>query len=374
MYDKSQAAQDRNRLGILCIVTILAVLAATLWPFNPFPRNRVRWLTKENGIDFKIPGLVIGRVPFLDALHNPQQSFAVELLLRPAAIQSLSTILNFYTPDNPQQFLVRQWTDGLLVSCDVVVANGKISRRKIDIDHAFEAGKLILVTIVSGPNGTVVYTDGQEEHHFPKYAIPQSALSGQIVVGNSAVNYEPWVGQLRGLAIYSNELTREQVFDNYKSWTGGGIDHSHLSGAVAFYSFTELAGREIHNAVKSGPDLEIPEYFEVPHKARLSSPVEDFQANWEYVKDVFLNIAGFIPLGVVLCAYLMSTRGRGRSIAYTIVIAATLSFMIEVLQAFIPRRNSGTTDVITNTLGAALGAALAGAVVVRQLLRKLRLN
>jgi VanZ family protein len=41
-----------------------------------------------------------------------------------------------------------------------------------------------------------------------------------------------------------------------------------------------------------------------------------------------------------------------------------MSFVVEVLQAYIPRRVSGMTDIITNTLGAALGAFLARSAVV----------
>ena len=369
MYDKLQAAQNKNRLGIVCSVMIVAVLAATLWPFNPFPRNRVHWLTEANGIQFESSGLVISKVPLQAAQNNPQQSCTVEIFLRPAAIDSSSTILTFYTPNNPEQFLVRQWTDGLLVSHDVVEANGQVKRRKLDVDHAFEAGKILLVTIVSGPNRTVVYTDGQEAHYFPRFTISQSELSGQIVIGTSPVNYQPWAGQLLGLAIYSDELTHEQVFEHYEGWTGSKVDPSRFSGALAFYSFNERAGRKIHNALVSGPDLEIPTVFSVPHKTMLSSPIQEFQASWEYVKDDLLNVAGFIPLGFVICAYLRSTRGRGRSILLTIFAAATLSFMIEVLQAYIPRRVSGTTDIITNTLGAALGAVLARPTVVRRFLR-----
>ncbi|HZW94871.1 MAG TPA: VanZ family protein [Candidatus Eremiobacteraceae bacterium] len=350
------------------MVTILAVLAATLWPLNPFPRNRVHWLTDANGIEFERPGLVISKVPLQAAQSNPQQSCTVELLLRPADTKSSSTILTFYNPSNPEQFLVRQWTDGLLVSHDVVEASG-IRRRKLDVDHAFEAGKILLVTIVSGLNGTVVYTNGQGAHHFSRLTITQRELAGQIVLGTSPLYYEPWAGQLLGLAVYSNELTTEQVFEHYEGWSGSKVDPSHFSETLAFYSFNERAGRKIHNAVATGPDLEIATVFSVPHKAMLSSPRKEFQANWEYVKDILLNIAGFVPLGFVVCAYLMSTRSRGRSILYTVFAAATLSFMIEVLQAYIPRRVSGTTDIVTNTLGAALGAALARPTLVRRFFR-----
>jgi glycopeptide antibiotics resistance protein len=45
-----------------------------------------------------------------------------------------------------------------------------------------------------------------------------------------------------------------------------------------------------------------------------------------------------------------------------------LGITIEVLQAYIARRVSGTTGIITNTLGATLGAALARPSAVRRFL------
>jgi glycopeptide antibiotics resistance protein len=96
--------------------------------------------------------------------------------------------------------------------------------------------------------------------------------------------------------------------------------------------------------------------------------VKEFQASWGYVKDILLNVGGFVPLGFVVCAYLALGRSRGKAIFFTIVAAGMLSIAIEVLQAYIPRRVSGTTDIITNTLGATLGAALARPGGVRRLL------
>jgi VanZ family protein len=42
-----------------------------------------------------------------------------------------------------------------------------------------------------------------------------------------------------------------------------------------------------------------------------------------------------------------------------------------VLQAYIPQRHSDTTDIITDTLGAAFGAILARSAVVRRSLKRL---
>ena len=363
-----QATPTKKRLGILCGITVTAMLAATLWPFNPFPRNEVRWLTEANGISFGGAGLVISEEPLRTEENLTQQSCTLELLLRPASVKSLYTILSFYTPNHPEQFLVRQWTDGLLVSHDVLDDRNKIKRRKIDVDHAFEVGKILLVTIVSGPNGTVVYKNGRQAQFFRTFTISQSELSGQIVMGTSPVEYQPWLGEVRGLAIYSNALTPAQVFDHYKAWTGRPGVNLAEPYTIALYGFTERAGNKLHNAAHGGPDLEIPRNFTVPHKALLTSPVKEFQASWGYVKDVLLNVGGFVPLGFVACAYLALGRSRGKAIFFTIFAAGMLSIAIEVLQAYIPRRVSGTTDIITNTLGATLGAALVRPSGVRRLL------
>ena len=54
---------------------------------------------------------------------------------------------------------VRQWTDGLLVSRSELVAGYKAKTQKFDVDHAFQAGKLLLITMTSGPNGTSIYLE-----------------------------------------------------------------------------------------------------------------------------------------------------------------------------------------------------------------------
>jgi VanZ family protein len=374
LSDKLQTMREKKRLGTLCGIAIIAVLIGTLWPFNPFPPNRISWLPEANGIRFGGPGLVISKAPLRAQGAEPGKPCSLELLVRPASIEGSTTILSFYTPDNPSQFLVRQWTDGLLVTHDTFNAQHKIKRTHFDVDHAFQQGKLLLLTIASGPSGTVVYLNGSQTQVSPRFKISQSELLGQIVMGTSPVDYQPWSGEVRGLAIYSKELTAAEVSRHYKNWIGGrGVDPPDLEGTIALYAFTEGAGHEIRNAVWSGPSLEIPEHFGIPHKAMLTSAVKEFEASRRYAIDVLLNIGGFAPLGFIFCAYLSLMRTRRKAFLSAVLAGGILSFVIEVLQAYIPQRVSGTTDIITNTLGTALGAMLAGSSMVRAILGRTKL-
>lgn len=360
MTDKSHRLWQQRLLAILCGIATVAILIATLWPFDFFPQNRVSWLTGVKGIRFAKAGVVVSK-SFLKASETDfSSSCSLEMLLRPAAVESLRTILSIYSPDNPRRLLIRQWKDGLLVSRDVVDAQHKMKSAQFNADHIFQSGKLLLVTMTSGPDGTVVYTNGTVRQVFPRFTISQNDFAGQIVMGTAPRHYEPWLGEVRGLAIYSKELVPVELVRDYGDWTEGRASgRADSQEVIAHYAFTEGAGRDIHNAVASGPDLEIPKMFEVPHKPLLQSPESEFRANWDYVHDLLVNIAGFVPLGFIYCTYLGCARSRRQSIVYAILAGGVLSLVIEVLQVFIPERGSGMTDIITNTLGAAIGTALA---------------
>jgi hypothetical protein len=350
---------------------MLAILIATLWPFDFFPTNKVSWLPETNGIRFDGSGVVVSNGPLSAREAESRNSCSLEVLLRPAGIRGVHTILSFYAPANPRQFRVRQYRDALLVSREFVGPRGKMQPVSLDLGHFFQQGQLLLLTITSGPNGTVVYRNGRQAHIFSGFGFSHSDLAGQIVVGTSAVGYEPWQGEVRGLAIYSKELTPEAVLRDYNGWTDGReVGIADLDGAAAWYAFTERTGREIHSAVASGPDLEIPKNFVVPDKPFLESLGKAFKVDWMYVDDVSENIAGFVPLGLVVCVYLAGAQSWWRAVLYTILAAGALSFSIEVLQFYIPQRSSDMTDIVTNTLGAALGAVLARPSIVRSILER----
>jgi glycopeptide antibiotics resistance protein len=128
---------------------------------------------------------------------------------------------------------------------------------------------------------------------------------------------------------------------------------------VALYFFSEGKGSVVRNQVDSATNLLIPKRFFTLHELFLEPFWSEFHwRRWSYWKDVAINVAGFIPLGFFFCAYFSLVRSFERSTAVTIAVGFLVSLAIEVLQAFLPTRDSGTTDLITNTFGTFLGAVL----------------
>jgi glycopeptide antibiotics resistance protein len=60
----------------------------------------------------------------------------------------------------------------------------------------------------------------------------------------------------------------------------------------------------------------------------------------------------------LLAAYLARHWQWNRAVMITVVAGASISFIIEILQAIIPSRDSGVMDIFTNTFGTWLGVLL----------------
>lgn len=75
--------------------------------------------------------------------------------------------------------------------------------------------------------------------------------------------------------------------------------------------------------------------------------------------DAFLNVLLFIPLGFGLSEFLRE-RGKRRGLVFaaTLISGALLSYAIEFTQNYIPGRDAGWEDIITNTSGSVAGFLL----------------
>jgi len=184
-----------------------------------------------------------------------------------------------------------------------------------------------------------------------RFGLSSQDLTGQLVVGNRPLADNGWQGQLRDLAVYNRDLTPAEVSQHYADWTTNQGAKIKNEGESTLYLFNEGLGAVVHDQINPANDLHIPDRYFVLHAPFLELPWDEFEFSWSYCNDVLINIGGFVPLGCFFCAYFSQVRRLYRSVLATIILGAVVSCAIEVLQAFLPTRNSGMTDIVTNTLG-----------------------
>jgi hypothetical protein len=343
--------------GLMCLLVLCGILVAGLWPFHS-PKNDVSWLSEGKGLFLGHYGslLSVGGIK----TNKYGDGSAVEIWLEPSVTDTSGTILSFYRLDlRSASFSLRQSSDDLALQRTNLTKKRSTGPATIYADHVFRDKKAIFLTVSSGAHGTSIYVNGVAARTFRDFPLSNQDLTGQLVIGNSSVTTDTWSGQLKGLAIYDRELSADQVSYYYRGWVGTGRPAvSALDGAVALYLFNEGSGDVVRNRATSGPDLVIPERFFVLNEPFLLRPWNEYHPGWNYWKDILVNIIGFIPLGFIFNAYFSRVLGIEHPERVTIVLGFVVSLMIEVLQAFLPTRNSGMTDLFTNTIGTSFGAMI----------------
>ena len=80
--------------------------------------------------------------------------------------------------------------------------------------------------------------------------------------------------------------------------------------------------------------------------------------------DVVSNVLGYAPLGFLGCLAVHRLRPRWPAVLLVTVLALVLSFLMESLQMFLPKRVPSNVDLGLNLLGAWLGALLAHVLAI----------
>jgi hypothetical protein len=354
LSERYSSNRQTKFLRAICACVLLGILVAGLWPFHA-PRNAVSWLGEGNGVLLGKHGSILSANPFKVRAAQENNSCSLEIWLEPSRLDSGGMILAFYLPESRAvPFALRQFRGGLVL--EHKSQGSSIRKTEIYVGDVFSGLKPVLVTITSSEAGTATYADGTLLKRVPNFAISNRDLTGQFVLGSAPTTAYSWSGQMKGLAIYDRELSAAEVSQGFVARTKGGQPDSATGQDVAArYRFDEGKGNVIRNQVDSATNLLIPTRFFILSPQFLERPWDEFRPGWSYWKDVAVNVVGFIPLGLFFYAYFSQVRKTEHPAALTIFLGFAVSLTIEVLQAFLPTRDSGMTDLITNTFGTAVG-------------------
>lgn len=355
-------------LGLICIAAVGGLLWLGLWPFRR-PRNDAAWLNNQNGVRLSGYGTIVSADSFRVSASEETAASSLEIWVEPALTIDTSTLLAFSTSQYPLQFAVQQHLSALLLKQRI--RGDTRHRAAVGVAGVFHEGKSVFVTITSGPGKTSVYIDGRMAGTFPDFRLGTD-FTGRLVIGTSPVRTDGWLGKVKGLATYDRELPPDSVRKHFESWTTRGTPElDSVENLKTLYLFDDRMGGVVHNSAKNGPDLYIPKRFSLVQQPFLKPFWEEYTADWGYLRDTMLNVVGFVPLGFLLFAYWRFERPTESATIATIAVGLAVSLTIEVVQWYLPTRNSGTTDLFTNTLGTFLGAQIHRIPSVERLLARL---
>ena len=359
-------------MGVLCVCVMLAILVAGLWPFHA-PKNNVAWLAKENGLRFGEHGTILTSRAFQSHDSGNDSSGSLEIQLEPARSKRRTTILAFEDSGSTSvPFMLQQSRNNLIVQRRNTDDGGKARTAEFVIEDALPEEKRLLVTITLGPRTSSVYLDGVFVKMSEIRGRAPGTFVGRLVLGNSVTASDSWSGQVLGLAIYEHELTPAAVLENYENWTKyHQPTPNQQEQPVGLYLFSERDGNIVHNQMGSSTDLIIPARYLVLQSPFLAPSWHHYHPTWRYWEDVGINIVGFVPLGLFLVAYFSTVRATRFAATAAVLLGFLTSLTIESLQAYLPTRDSGLNDLITNTFGTVLGVLLYRSFLFQNLSRRL---
>jgi len=337
----------------------VTILIVGLWPFQA-PLNDVSWLDNENGLRFGHHGSLLSSSAFRPRSAENTGAGTLEVWLETIPQKGRRTILAFEGLDRSGvPFSLQQNGDTLIVQRHNVDENGTYRTAEFSVAGALPAKKQVFVAVTLESQETSVYLNGGLVKTSQIQGKPASSFAGRLVLGNSPSASDSWSGQVAGLALYGRRLEAAEVSRHYENWTKNLQPAlTHGEGAITAYLFAERGGRVVHNQVDAAADLTIPARYFVLHPEFLSVPWQHYHPTWSYWADAAINVAGFITFGFSIFGYFSSVRTIRNSAAITIALGLITSLTIEVSQAFLPTRDSGVNDLITNTIGTAIGVML----------------
>jgi glycopeptide antibiotics resistance protein len=122
------------------------------------------------------------------------------------------------------------------------------------------------------------------------------------------------------------------------------------------YSF-DAGESVIKDHAKGQPaDLVIPRRFKPYKRAFLEMPFS-LKEIWRNIGDILINLFGFIPFGFLLSESLNRRHWSMKSAMFlSVMLGFIISLTIEILQAYLPTRDSSMSDLIANTVGSGIGS------------------
>lgn len=364
---------DRWRgIGLLvaCLGVLGAILHAGLRPYDFFDPNRVSWSEGVPGLRFDRHGIAATSESFDWVASGRAKPVSIEVWLRRGASPPTGGGVVLAVGDGGEfaPLLLAQWKSTFYFRFPAL-QDGVLVEQKLSMKEDFPEGAQRFIAFTSGQGGSRAYVEAAEvaSSQLAHSVVREGrSLAGRLVLGNRIQAGRGWTGRIDGLALYGRALSPVEVSAHATSVPKDGIRAlAGEPGLLALYAFDEGAGDRVRDLAGGAGDLLIPGRHRPldPRPLRLrATRVRPLVSR----SDMAVNLAGFVPVGLVLVWALRRWTALDEISLFwlAIFVGFSLSLTIETTQAFLPSRVSTAGDLALNTAGSAVGALL-GRIVSR---------
>lgn len=350
-------------------MTIAGLLFVGLWPFDPSPKNRAYWLPGQEGLHFdgqnrrwkrSVGGIAYTPSPLssLRSAATEKGAFTIDAVLRPdlEVKSGVPHILGIIDSSGKEAFYLGQWKQSLIVRWYTYDNSGKRSMKEIGVRDALLKGKTQRLTLVANRATCGIYVNGELAKSFQDASLiseKESIRGYSVTLGNSMSVKGPWTGSVLALKVYERALGDREI-DQERD---GARESASPEGLIASYALDKSHSTLVPDLSGNKNTLAVPDRVTLSNSI-LAWPDWRNQKDSSSAGDIAVNILGFAPFGVLFALWRGQVNGSRRWLAFILafLVGAMISLVIEVIQAFIPARDSNMVDVICNMAGAAIGA------------------
>ncbi len=346
----------------------MVLFLAGLWPLDFFPKNNVRWLPDQEVLRFGRYGIAYSSKPIEvpGTTQDFRKHLQFEFKIRPGTepVNSIPRILSLCDENSRELFFVGQWKNHLIIRLSSGDDPSSASYLETGVDNLFRINRPVDLAVCLDESGVSILADGESVKSraggtLHRFSGPRTRVL--FLLGNSPAGDSPWEGDFLGFSIRQDIAPQREPgtpdIHVVGRWNGfGGIevvagDHERRE---------KVPGIVFRTGGKPGYELFIPAAFRPLKRTVLFPPWKETRFNRSFWWDVAVNVAGFIPFGFLFFAWLQTTReGKDASTVFLVVfLGAGMSLAVELLQAYLPSRDSSLMDVVSNTMGSFVGVLL----------------
>jgi len=343
---------------VICLYTLI-LFSAGLWPFSFNPENNVSWVEGKNGICLQEGSIVYSNIlstMLYEELVNCK-FLAIELIVKPK--KRYSSGIRFIAANGAtgkqNNFAFAQSRDNLIIFIKTTRPPDGENTYSVEISNVFSKADKKHVYIAIDDRLTSIFINGVLVKKIKFLGTFDNwDINARLLVGNDDSGQHSWEGNIYRIAIYNRDLPHEVIFSEQVPFP------RMLAGIIVSYKETETGDIvEDKGGLDFKQNLYIPEYFKVLRKTILSMPDQYYAVSINFLKDVFINIIGFIPLGALIVTWFSLVKKNQKCVIWLIIaLCFLISLFIELLQIFLPLRASSLMDLFNNTFGGFLGAYL----------------